>query len=239
MAGRTAHARGRLLLTGAWRNLCFVNYAVAPAQLARHLPPGLTLDTVEGEAFVSVVALDFLRLRLLGVPGLGCRRFPQVSFRFYVRDGERRGVVFLRELVPSRLLALASRGLAGEPCSYAPLHSEPRRQGETVSLAHQLGDDERRNRFQVCATAAMRDPRDVLPERFFTERHWSYNLSCRGRLRRYEVLHPLWAIYRVEALDFVWDFASIYGSEWAWLSHAKPHSVIAAEGSAIRVFLRS
>jgi uncharacterized protein len=227
--------RGRLLLTGAWRNLCFVNYAVPPAQLERHLPPGLTLDTVGGEAFVSVVALDVLGLRMLGVPGLGYRRFPQVNFRFYVRDGERRGVVFLRELVPRRLLAWASRAVTGEPCGHAPLWSEHHREGETQEIAYHLGNDERINRLLMSATTAMRDPREVLAERFFTERHWSYNVSRRGRLRQYEVLHPLWASYRVDACDFVWDFASHYGGEWAWLTRTRPRSFIAAEGSVVRL----
>jgi uncharacterized protein len=227
--------RGRLLLTGAWRNLCFVNYAVPPAQLERHLPRGLTLDTVDGEAFVSVVALDFHDLRLRGVPGLGYRRFPQINFRFYVR----RGVVFLRELVSKRLLAWASRGVTGEPYAYAPLHSEHHRQGETLELAHHLGKDDQVNRLRMSATAIMRDPREVLAERFFTERHWSYHQSRRGQLRQYEVLHPLWSIYRVDHCDFVWDFGSRYGGEWAWLTRAKPRSFIAAEGSAVRLYSRS
>lgn len=231
--------RGRLLLTGAWRNLCFVNYAVPPAQLERHLPSGLTLDTVDGEAFVSVVAFDFHDLRMRGVPGLGYRRFPQINFRFYVRDGERRGVVFLRELVPKRLLAWASRAIAGEPYAYAPLHSEQRRQGDTLEIAHHLGHDDQVHRLRMSATAIMRDPREVLAERFFTERHWSYNQSRSGKLRQYEVLHPLWSIYRVDHCDFVWDFAARYGGEWAWLTKAKPRSFIAAEGSPVRMFARS
>ena len=50
-------------LTARWSNLCLFTYAVPPALLRPRVPPGLELDRregLEGEAFVSLVAFDFL-----------------------------------------------------------------------------------------------------------------------------------------------------------------------------------
>jgi uncharacterized protein len=92
-------------LRAEWRRLCLLTYAVDPACLWPHLPPGLELDLREGRAFVSLVAFDFLRTRVLGVGWPGYRDFPEINLRFYVRQGSRRGVAFIREYVPRRLIA--------------------------------------------------------------------------------------------------------------------------------------
>jgi uncharacterized protein YqjF (DUF2071 family) len=62
----------RPFLTAEWRNLLLATYAVPPSLLTPRLPPGLELDTKNGNAFVSLVAFEFLNTRVLGVP---CRRY--------------------------------------------------------------------------------------------------------------------------------------------------------------------
>src|SRR5262249_58326885 len=79
------------------------------------LPPGLELDRRDGRAFASLVAFDFLDTRVLGVPWPGYRNFPEVNLRFYVRRGGERGVVFVREFVPARLVAWLARQIYNEP----------------------------------------------------------------------------------------------------------------------------
>ena len=105
-------------LTAEWRKLIMMQYEVAPATLARRLPPGLQLDLYEGRAYVSLVGFLFDRVRLLGVPPPFHTRFEEVNLRFYVRrpmpDGSyRRGVVFLSEIVPKTIITLIARALYG------------------------------------------------------------------------------------------------------------------------------
>src|SRR3569623_1835388 len=103
-------------LSARWSNLCLFTYPVPAAMLEKRLPPGLELDTREGQAFVSLVAFDFLDTRVLGVPWPGYRNFAELNLRFYVRRRRsaaeaaaqapaERGVVFVREFVPQRLVA--------------------------------------------------------------------------------------------------------------------------------------
>src|SRR5882762_9370980 len=102
-------------LTARWSNLFLANYAVPPASLEKLLVPGLDLDTRDGQAFVSLVAFDFLDTRVLGIPWPGYRNFPELNLRFYVRQGNERGVVFIREYVAKRLVAWIARVIYNEP----------------------------------------------------------------------------------------------------------------------------
>ena len=113
----------RPFLTARWERLSLLNYAVPPEVLTPHLPPGLTLDLHDSQAFASLVAFDFLDTRVLGVPWPGYRNFAEVNLRFYVRNGVERGVVFVRELVPQRLVAWMARTLYNEPYAATPMQN--------------------------------------------------------------------------------------------------------------------
>src|SRR5436853_5959786 len=95
-----------------------LNYAVDPGLLAPFVPLGTEIDFENGETFLSVVGFLFLDTRLLGLPIPLHRDFEEVNLRFYVRkksaDTWRRGVVFIRELVPRRAIALVARAFYGE-----------------------------------------------------------------------------------------------------------------------------
>jgi uncharacterized protein YqjF (DUF2071 family) len=106
-------------LTAAWRDLLLLNWRVDSALLAPHVPAGTELDPWSDAHWVSLVGFRFLDLSVKGVPALGHRDFPEINLRFYVRrevDGEvRRGVVFLRELTPRRMVEWVARAVYNEP----------------------------------------------------------------------------------------------------------------------------
>src|SRR3989475_6438712 len=95
-----------------------LNYVVDPGLLTPLVPVGTEIDYENGETFVSIVGFLFLNTRLLGLPIPLHRDFEEVNLRFYVRrksaDTWRRGVVFIRELVPRRAIALIARTFYGE-----------------------------------------------------------------------------------------------------------------------------
>ncbi len=95
-----------------------LNFVVDPKIVAPLVPPGTEIDFENGETFFSVVGFLFLDSRLLGLPIPLHRDFEEVNLRFYVRkksaDTWRRGVVFVRELVPRRAIALVARTFYGE-----------------------------------------------------------------------------------------------------------------------------
>ncbi len=105
--------QNRPFLTATWRNLVLLTYQIDPEALLKYLPPGLCLDSWQGKCLISVVGLQFRDTRVRGVPAPFYRNYPQVNLRFYVRrelGGQwRRGVVFIKQIVPHRMVALVAR----------------------------------------------------------------------------------------------------------------------------------
>jgi len=87
-------------LTAEWNNVFLLNYAVEGSLRERFVPAGTELDLFEGRAYLSLVGFEFNRLRVLGLAVPFHQSFEEVNLRFYVRRSSRRGVVFIRELVP-------------------------------------------------------------------------------------------------------------------------------------------
>ena len=105
-----------------------LNYVVDPRLITPLVPAETEIDFENGETFLSVVGFLFLDTRLLGLPIPLHRDFEEVNLRFYVRrksaDTWRRGVVFIRELVPRRAIALVARTFYGENYIAVPMKHE-------------------------------------------------------------------------------------------------------------------
>lgn len=226
----------RPFLTARWENLALLNYAVPPEVLTPHLPPGLTLDIYDGHAFASLVAFDFLDTRVLGVPWPGFRNFPEVNLRFYVRHGEERGVVFIRELVPRWLVAFIARTLYNEPYAATPMRTTRRETPDRLTMAYQFDWKGRRQTLRITGTRPTEMPPADSTAHFFKEHQWGFGTTRGGQTVRYEVTHPVWHTYPVASFDLDLDWAHVYGPAWAFLQDAAPHSVVLAAGSAIKVF---
>jgi len=134
-------------LTANWRYLAMLNYVVDPGLITPLAPAETEIDFENGETFLSVVGFLFLDTRLLGLPIPLHRDFEEVNLRFYVRrksaDTWRRGVVFIRELVPRRAIALVARTFYGENYVAVPMTHEIEHLAAPASggqLLHPSGD---------------------------------------------------------------------------------------------------
>ena len=116
-----------VFLTAEWRRLVMVNFPIEPSQLQKHAPPGTEIDSWQGTTFVSLVAFQFLNTKVLGIPIPLHRNFEEINLRFYVRhrgpEGWRRGVVFVREVVPRWAIAAVARWLYNEKYVACPTRS--------------------------------------------------------------------------------------------------------------------
>ena len=225
----------RPFLTARWHNLFLATYPVPPALLEPRLPPGLTLDLRDGNAFVSVVAFEFLETRVLGVGWPGYRDFAELNLRFYVRRGEERGVVFVREFVPQRLIAWIAYWIYNEPYLAAPVTSTRRESDERIEMSYRLRFAGREHRIDVAGAKPAFRPEVGSDEHFFKEHHWGFGVTRGGKALRYQVDHPVWDVYPVLSYSLDLDFAAVYGAEWGFLQHARPVSTVLAVGSPIAV----
>ena len=230
-------------LTATWRYLVMLNYEVSPTLLAPLVPAGVTLDLWQGRALVSVVGFRFLDTRLLGVPIPQHRDFDEVNLRFYVRHvtaaGEvRRGVTFVRELVPRRAIALVARLAYNEPYRAVPMRSSA--PADVTERPGRIAYEWRTAAgWQGLATTTVGTPAALVPgseTEFVTEHYWGYTRQRDGGTVEYEVSHPAWRAWATEAPALTADVAGLYGDDFVVPLAGPPRSAFVAEGSSVVVY---
>ncbi len=100
-------------LTAKWLNLAIINYEIDPIKLSSYVPTGTQIDQWNGKTYISLVGFNFIDTKLKGIPVPFHRNFEEVNLRFYVRRKEnktwKRGVVFIKEIVPKAAIAFVAR----------------------------------------------------------------------------------------------------------------------------------
>jgi uncharacterized protein YqjF (DUF2071 family) len=229
-------------LTANWRYLAMLNFTVDPKILQPLVPVETELDFHEGQTFLSVVGFLFTDTRVLGVPIPLHRDFEEVNLRFYVRrktaDQWRRGVVFVRELVPRQAIALIARIFYGEPYLALPMrHGLEHKEGR-VFAEYQW---RRGRRWETLAMTATGEPQGAAQgshEEFITEHYWGY-AARRSGCSEYRVEHPRWRLWTAVTTKFEADVATLYGPPFVETLAAPPVSGFIAEGSPIQVYQRT
>ncbi|MFO0871557.1 MAG: DUF2071 domain-containing protein [Pirellulales bacterium] len=252
-AAAGAPLAGRFL-TAQWRWLAMANYEVPPALLAPYVPRGVELDDWRGKYYLSVVGFLFVQTRVGGIPVPGHRHFEELNLRFYVRrdvgNERRRGVVFIKELVPRRAIAWVARWIYNEPYTAlpmrhelrglpdprttpagAPLNSPP--QSRSVAYEWQLA-----GRWQALRLTAGTDLAPLVPgseAEFITEHYWGYCRQRDGGTVEYQVEHVPWRVAHASSACLEADVASLYGPSFVEYLGGEPASAMLAEGSPIAV----
>ncbi len=112
-------------LTAEWRKLAFANYEVSPDMLLPYLPYGTELDLWKDRCYVSLIGFMFQETRLKGIKIPFHVNFEEVNLRFYVKrwSGKewRRGVVFIKEIVPKPAIAFVANTLYNENYQSLPM----------------------------------------------------------------------------------------------------------------------
>ncbi|WP_211341537.1 YqjF family protein [Myceligenerans xiligouense] len=181
MTGPTARRgpRSRTFLTAEWRRLVMLSYDIDPDVLRPLVPRGVVLDTWDGRTLVSMVGFEFLDTRLLGVPVPFHRDFDEINLRFYVRrdtaEGPRRGVVFVKEIVPRPALAAVARIAYGERYVSRPMRHRIDLSDDGVTPAGLVGyawyDGGTWHRLHATTTGEARPPAAGSQEEFVTEHY--------------------------------------------------------------------
>jgi uncharacterized protein len=234
----------RPFLTADWCYLAMLQYEVPPAILRPLVPRGTELDSWQGHTLASVVGFQFLDTRVLGMPVPFHRNFEEVNLRFYVRrrvpEGWRRGVVFIREIVPRRMIAAVARRCFNEPYIALPMrHAVTKSGGDTGAPRLVRYEWRQAGRWQSVEVEPLGQP--AIPaadseEAFLTEHYWGYTVQQDGGCLEYQVLHPQWRVWRAARASLDCDVARLYGAAFVPVLRGTPVSALLAEGSRVAVF---
>ncbi len=229
----------RKFLEAEWKHLIMANYAVDPALLQPYLPAGTELDLWEGNCYVSLVGFMFQQTKVLGIKIPLHVNFEEVNLRFYVRHKHngmwKRGVVFISEIVPKPAIAFVANTFYNE--HYRTCRMKHRIE-QTVDWLYVGYQWKHRGAWNSISVVADPDPLPMLAgseEEFITEHYWGYSKTTAEKTTEYAVEHPRWKVHRVETYEVRCDFGKLYGDVFAGLTHAKPDSVLLAEGAEVVV----
>jgi len=230
-------------LTAEWRHLLMLNYTVQPELLRPYLPAGVELDTWNGYTYVSMVGFLFLKTKVLGLSLPLHTDFEEVNLRFYVRrrgpEGWRRGVVFIKEIVPRQLIATVARVFYNEPYVALPMRHQvdltngSLHSGSTVeySWRHQ-------GTWNSMRAVTIGSPQPMLAgseEEYIAEHYWGYTAQPGGGCKEYPVEHVRWNVWQVKDAALQCQTASLYGPQFTPILAAPPQSAFVAEGSPVIV----
>jgi len=230
-------------LTAEWRWLLLMNYECDPRAVQPYLPAGTELDAWNNTHYVSMVGFLFLDTRVRGLAIPLHRNFEEVNLRFYVRHKAngawRRGVVFIKELVPRWAIATVARSVYGENYQCLPMRHNV---APPTSNAHGIVQYEWRHQRQWNAMRATIAgvPRLLVAgseEEFISEHYWGYTRQRSGRTMEYRVDHPSWRVWHAEGATLQCDAASLYGPAFAEVLSTAPKSAFVAEGSEVSVMM--
>lgn len=226
-------------LTARWSDLVLLTFEVPEDLVRAVIPPGVEPDRWEGRTHVTLVALRMDDIRIVGWPVPGFRMHPQVNLRTYVRRPRDAaggaGVVFVRQLVPSRLIAAVARARYGEPFLAGAVEAHVAAADDAVSVEYRFGLAAPTNRLAVAGSRRSHLPAPGSLEQYLVERRVGWRADRRGRLHSFRVEREVWAIRDVRSVEYHIDFGTLYGAPWARLSGVRPVSTIFAVGSDVAV----
>jgi uncharacterized protein len=235
----TEAATGKAFLTAQWRELAMLNYDVDPALIQRFVPSGTELDLWKGRAFISLVGFRFLNTKMLGISVPFHSNFEEVNLRLYVRrlDGPliKRGVVFIREIVPRWAIATLARALYNENYISLPMSHQISRSDNGLSVSFQWKNGDHWNRISLTAKGTPTLPVPDSAEQFITEHYWGYARQSDGGCIEYQIAHPQWRVWNTPDARFEGDMDALYGKELSAVLTRPPVSAFLAEGSEVTV----
>lgn len=231
----------KVFLSAEWLDLVFLNYLVEPARLLPYVPTGTTLDSYQGKTYLSLVGFRFCKTKLWGKFSVPFHTdFEEVNLRFYVRrevGGElRRGVVFIKEIVPKPAIAMTARFIYGENYVFLPMkHEIVNGEGHReVEYSWKCKGDWMR--LFARAAEAPQLPAENSLEQYITEHHWGYSRLKSGRTVQYQVTHVPWNVRHASKVGFAGDAKELYGAELSEVLRRPPDSAYIADGSLVEVF---
>ena len=228
--------QNQVFLSAEWNNLVLFNYTVKDTCLTPYIPRGCELDRFENSAFISLVAFQFFNTRVFGLKWPGFTHFLEVNLRFYVKFKNQRAVCFIREYVPSHIITKIARIIYNEPYKRASISGVINKTQNQISAAYQLTSGNESMLLDVTAENSPYLPLPTTMEHFFKEHEWGVGKTRKGETLIYRVEHPHWEIYPILDTKAEVNWESLYGSPFSFLNQQKPHSVIFAKGSKVKLF---
>ncbi len=231
-------------LTTEWKYLLMLNYEIEPYLLENYVPQGTKLDSFNGITYISVVGLLYTDTKIKGFSIPLHKDFEEINLRFYVKrtngDEIRKGVVFIKEIVPKLTIAAVAKLFYDENFVSHRMRSAlvfSDEANEDSEIFYEWENGRTKNRI----SAKFRANESITPEHgsfeeYITVHHWGYTTQSNGSTMEYRVKHPKWNIWPAREAGLVCDIEKNFGKEFIDTLSSPFKSAFIADGSKVTVY---
>jgi uncharacterized protein len=193
---------GSWLIFQRWLDLLFAHWPIPAHEIAPLIPPGLTLETYAGTAWLGIVPFRMSHVRPRGLPAVpSLSYFPELNVRTYVRVDDRPGVFFFSLDAGNPIAVALARTFFHLPYFRAQMKVGYGNR-ETV---HYTSHRTHRHAPAASFVASYRPLGPIYRaaagsfEYWLTERYALYSVDRQGRIYRGEIHHQPWPLQPAEA----------------------------------------
>lgn len=184
-----------------WEHLLFAHWEIDASKLQAAIPPQLTLDTYEGQAWIAVVPFGMTAIRLRGLPPIpGTSAFPEINVRTYVTYKGKPGVYFFSLDAANPIAVAVARRFFHLPYYRAEMNVAVSDNGTVFYGSKRTHKNTRTAYFQgsyAPVTQKFRAVQGTL-DAWLTERYCLYTVHG-DRVYRGDIHHEPWPLQLAEA----------------------------------------
>jgi uncharacterized protein YqjF (DUF2071 family) len=222
-------------LVADWTNLLVATFETKKELLQPYLPAHTELDDWNGKYYISLVAFMFSNTKWCGLNSPFFRRFEEVNLRFYVKhkigSHWEKGVVFIKEIVPSSLVGLVAKIIYRENFMTASMRHYNSHENGNNRLQYAWKTKEMDNHLTVVTGTQSSLPQPGSFEHFITDRYAGFTKIRNGKTLGFHISHEPWQYFPVIDFDMQLDAAGIYGKQFESTFSNQPASVFLLNGS--------
>ncbi|MEM7264125.1 MAG: DUF2071 domain-containing protein [Planctomycetota bacterium] len=221
----------------SWRELLFLHWRWDPDEIQATLPPGLTVDTHEGDAYLGLVPFLMRNIRPRFCPPVpGISNFLEINVRTYVYDQEGRPGVWFYSLDADQWLAVrVARTFFNLPYHDARMAARVEASGGETSVDYRT-----RRRGEAVEDrlryAGLGDSRTAKPgslEHFLAERYRLFASDRKECLWSGRVHHDPYPLRDVRVEEWSDQLLTLNGFD---SSGREPDHALFSEGVHVRIF---
>lgn len=188
----------------SWHDLLFLHWEIEPELIQASLPPGLTVDTWNGKAYIGIVPFLMRNIRPRFFPAVpGISNFHEVNVRTYVFDKHGTPGVWFYSLDANQWLAVRlARSLFQLPYFDATMAHQ--KDGDHINYqSHRKGTGPLKKsnfNYSIGEYLGTAEPSSI--EFFLAERYILFAYRKNGQLYSGQVIHTPYPLYNVALKNF-------------------------------------
>ncbi|SFE89895.1 YqjF family protein [Alteribacillus iranensis] len=196
---------GPWVMTQRWDHLLFMHWPVTPEIIKKHVPEGMTVDTFDRNAWITIIPFKIGDMRFRKLPPFPfLKSMLEVNVRTYVRRNGVPGIYFF-SLEASKLPAVIGARAATLPYYHADMHMK--------SITDTFYYESKRKGSQAALSLSYRPvsapffPEENTLDEWLLERYWLWT-NRNGTIYSDGIHHKKWEVYHAEASIEVMSLAS-------------------------------